>query len=316
MNGPSPPVSPNRKTHRLKIAALIFVGLIAVYFVYRYSLAVSIQARIDAIHHAGFPARCAELDKWYPQPPPGENAADVFKQAFAHYQTWTNKDTHFVVPADARDTNKFSLVPRSKGELLPIVGYGKLPPRTEPLTPEMQKLVAEYLSDNAESLRVLHEAGAMKSSRYPIDLTKGVMTLLPHLSSVRQAARLLELEAIQYTDEQQPQPAIEAVVASLGVSRSLDEDAKIRDAQAALAVERYRLANDKLPSQLSDLVPTFLPAVPSDPFDGKPLRYKTLLKGYVVYSVGEDREDNGGTEKNSKGVSYAPGTDITFTVQR
>jgi len=36
----------------------------------------------------------------------------------------------------------------------------------------------------------------------------------------------------------------------------------------------------------------------------------------VVYSVGDDREDNGGTEKNSKGVSYVPGTDITFTVER
>ena len=72
----------------------------------------------------------------------------------------------------------------------------------------------------------------------------------------------------------------------------------------------------KLPNQLSDLVPTFLPVVPSDPFDGKPLRYKTLAKGYVVYSVGDDREDNGGAETNSKGVSYVPGTDITVTVER
>jgi hypothetical protein len=93
-------------------------------------------------------------------------------------------------------------------------------------------------------------------------------------------------------------------------------DAKIRETQAALAVERYRLVNGKLPNQLSDLVPTFLPAVPSDPFDGKPLRYKTLTIGYVVYSVGDDRQDNGGVEKDSKGVSYVPGTDITFTVER
>jgi type II secretory pathway pseudopilin PulG len=106
-------------------------------------------------------------------------------------------------------------------------------------------------------------------------------------------------------------PALDKVVIKAGRC-----DAKIRAAQAALAVERYRLANDKLPTQLSDLVPGFLPAVPSDPFDGKPLRYKTLAKGYVVYSVGDDREDNGGAEKDSKGVSYVPGTDITFTVER
>ena len=76
--------------------------------------------------------------------------------------------------------------------------------------------------------------------------------------------------------------------------KAAQSDAMIRDVQATLAIERYRLANGKLPDQLTDLVPTFLPSVPTDPFDGKPLRYKTLPKGYVVYSVGDDREDNGG----------------------
>ncbi len=93
-------------------------------------------------------------------------------------------------------------------------------------------------------------------------------------------------------------------------------EAQFDNARAAVAVERYRLANGKLPGQLTDLVPTFLPSIPSDPFDGKPLRYKTLAKGYVVYSVGDDREDNGGVEKTSEGYLYVPGTDITFTVER
>ncbi len=224
MNGPPTPVPPNRKTRCLKIVALIFVGLIALYFVYRHSLALSIQARIDAIHHAGFPATCAELDKWYPQPPAGENAADVYEEAFAHYETWTNQVAHFSVPADARDTNKYHSPPKSKRDLLPIVGMAKLPPRTEPLPVEMQKLVAEYLSDNSESLRLLHEASSMKSCRYPIDLSKGISTHFPHLISVRQAARMLELEAIQHAEENQPQLAVESIIASLGVSRSLAQE--------------------------------------------------------------------------------------------
>jgi len=74
----------------------------------------------------------------------------------------------------------------------------------------------------------------------------------------------------------------------------------------SLAVERYRLANDALPDSLSTLVPKFLDAVPIDPFDGQPLRYKKLAKGCVVYSVGEDGKDDGGDEKK----------DITFTVER
>ena len=83
--------------------------------------------------------------------------------------------------------------------------------------------------------------------------------------------------------------------------------AYVRLLLAALAVEKYRLAASLLPEKISDLAPA---EIPSDPFDGQPLRYKKLAKGYVVYSVGEDEVDNGGTE------GYSTGTDITFTVER
>jgi hypothetical protein len=88
-------------------------------------------------------------------------------------------------------------------------------------------------------------------------------------------------------------------------------------AQAALAVERFRLANDRLPMKLSELVPQFLPAVPLDPFDGAPLRYKPLAKGYVVYSIGPDGRDDGGKEPpSSRRGTERPPEDITFTVER
>ena len=476
MNDQPAQVPPKRKTHRLTTVVLVLLGVIVLYIVYRQSLSIAIQRRMDSIHRAGFPVSCVELDKWYPQPPAGENAADIFRKAYAHYETWTNKQVQVsAVPTRTAKTMR---------DLLPIEGFAKLPPRTEPLPADMQQLIAEYLSDNAEALRLLHQAASMKACRYPVDLSKGFSTLLPHLNSYRQAERLLYLEAIQHTEKQEPQQAAESVIVSLGVSRSLNQEpilisylvhvacqgmaleslervlnrmpltdaqlarlaaaieesekqrgltrafvgerctgddifqglrrgkiplkeistlgdegdepfwvrllprlyratglleldeksyldimeqnveatqlpppetlaaahavsekaqhlprwhvlsrmltpalesvvrkagrsaANIRDARTAIAIERYRLATGKLPSQLSDLVPTFLPSVPADPFDGKPLRYKILAKGYVVYSVGDDREDNGGVEKNSKGAGYVPGTDITFTVER
>jgi hypothetical protein len=93
--------------------------------------------------------------------------------------------------------------------------------------------------------------------------------------------------------------------------------AQVRSAQAALAVERFRLAYGKLPEKLDELVPQFLYAVPTDPFDGQLLRYHHLEKGYVIYSVGSDGEDNGGRErplsvKSTDKTHY----DITFTVER
>ena len=48
-----------------------------------------------------------------------------------------------------------------------------------------------------------------------------------------------------------------------------------RCAQTALAVELFRRQNGNLPSGLNKLVPNYLEAVPLDPFNGRPLRYKT-----------------------------------------
>jgi hypothetical protein len=73
--------------------------------------------------------------------------------------------------------------------------------------------------------------------------------------------------------------------------------AQLRTARLALAIERYRLIAGKLPDALTDLVPTYLDAVPADPFDGKEMRYKKLETGFVIYSIGEDLSDDGGKEK-------------------
>ncbi|HIJ53688.1 MAG TPA: hypothetical protein HPP66_11115 [Planctomycetes bacterium] len=92
--------------------------------------------------------------------------------------------------------------------------------------------------------------------------------------------------------------------------------AQLRTAQAGLAIERCRLATGKLPDSLSNLVPTYLDAVPKDPFDGKDLRYKKLETGFVVYSIGEDGSDDGGKEKPRKKVRPPAPEDVTFIVQR
>jgi hypothetical protein len=104
---------------------------------------------------------------------------------------------------------------------------------------------------------------------------------------------------------------------SSAIFREASELAGVRTAEAALAVEGYREQNGRLPANLNELVPQFIAAVPQDPFDGQPLRYHRLDKGYVVYSVGRDGHDNGGRErpvsvKSSDKTEY----DVTFTVER
>ncbi len=92
--------------------------------------------------------------------------------------------------------------------------------------------------------------------------------------------------------------------------------AQLRVARTALSIERYRLAKGNPPKTLDDLLPSYCKSVPVDPFDGQPLRYKKLAKGYIVYSIGDDMKDNRGTEKDATGKLFTNGTDITFTIER
>jgi len=84
------------------------------------------------------------------------------------------------------------------------------------------------------------------------------------------------------------------------MSRALETcsrvDAMDACAQAAVAATRFRLDHGTLPSDLDDLVPAYLDAVPLDPFDGHPLRLSTKNNQWIVYSVGPYLIDDGGVE--------------------
>ena len=111
---------------------------------------------------------------------------------------------------------------------------------------------------------------------------------------------------------------LHAIIPALSRITSIDirNIAQLRTAHVALAIERYRLATRRLPDALTDLVPSYLDAVPADPFDGNEMRYKKLETGFVVYSIGEDLRDDGGTEEPSRKTKEAPTWDVTFIVER
>ena len=72
---------------------------------------------------------------------------------------------------------------------------------------------------------------------------------------------------------------------------------------AAIALKRYQLKHGNYPPDLNSLTPEFLSAVPLDPVDGKPLRYKLNSDGiFLLYSVGENGVDDGGNPSLEKGV--------------
>lgn len=90
--------------------------------------------------------------------------------------------------------------------------------------------------------------------------------------------------------------------------------AKLRVAATVLAIERYRLVENKVRDSLNALVSKFLKAVPVDPFDEQPLRYSKGDIGYMVYSIGTDLRDDQGAEPDTK-ARNATG-DIVIKVKR
>jgi hypothetical protein len=75
-------------------------------------------------------------------------------------------------------------------------------------------------------------------------------------------------------------------------------------ARTACALERFRLAHGKYPEALDALAPQFIAKVPHDPIDGQPLHYRPTDDGqFILYSVGWNEKDDGGTVVLTKGGS-------------
>ena len=77
-------------------------------------------------------------------------------------------------------------------------------------------------------------------------------------------------------------------------------EAWISCAVAALAAERFRLANQRWPQNLEELAPKWLKVVPIDPFSGAPLQMVRKGSALIIYSFGSDQKDDGGSLERTK----------------
>lgn len=75
-------------------------------------------------------------------------------------------------------------------------------------------------------------------------------------------------------------------------NKKCQEDALVGATQTLFALKAFKNDTKKYPDTLDELVPKYLDVVPTDPFDGKQLKYSAEKR--IVYSVGEDKQDNGG----------------------
>ena len=88
------------------------------------------------------------------------------------------------------------------------------------------------------------------------------------------------------------------------VRKTMAVEVSRRIVVTAIALKRCQLKHGNYPAELSGLTPEFLPSVPLDPVDGKPLRYRLNADGtFLLYSVGEDGVDDGGDPTATTGAT-------------
>jgi hypothetical protein len=80
-----------------------------------------------------------------------------------------------------------------------------------------------------------------------------------------------------------------------GLKQLFHIESQRRMAVLRIAAERFRLRHGRYPERAEDLVPEFLAAVPLDPLDGQPVRYRIGENGKpFLHCVGLDGVDQGG----------------------
>lgn len=197
----------------------LFVLLTALFAVYRCVLARTLETRLQAIRDAGYPVSLDELDVWYPQAPSTGNSADVFGEAF------TKLD--------------FGRKPIA----VPAVDLAERSPHAAPLSEPTKRAISSVLASNAEAIALLHDGASIKRSRYPVDLTHLSLLPYPHLINLQRSAYLLELEAVDYANDQNPELAVRSVRSLLGLADSLATEPLIRSHLARLDCQKNAVAS-------------------------------------------------------------------------
>jgi len=130
-----------------------------------------------------------------------------------------------------------------------------------------------------------------------------------YLQMMRRCVQLLEGPYFQF--DSKPHQEFENLAGQCRLARKLapmlqfekefhcDMVAKVHLTRAGLALLRYRQAHGAFPDSLDALDVEGL----IDPFVDEPLHYRTEDAGFVVYSVGDDQNDNGGTPRQRRTTS-------------
>src|SRR5215211_342153 len=179
----------SRKFHILRIAGVALVGfvvaVIGVITIWRLSLTAQNKARLKAIAARGEPVDSLALHQSYKAVPDSENAALVWLDAASE------------MTAEAADYKTWSKF--------------KLPEGGAAATEAQLAFAHGMVTSNETALAICRRAAVLPRTRYPIDLSLGMNTLLPHIAGISRLSKLLQAEAFLAAETQDSVRGVEAV---------------------------------------------------------------------------------------------------------
>ncbi|HJN14683.1 MAG TPA: hypothetical protein QGH10_04300, partial [Armatimonadota bacterium] len=199
----------------------------------------------------------------------------------------------------------------------------------ESRVPPAETLALEYRRTVHEHDRLLAEMRADDGEANAWRSEYGVQDLNAEFAHIRMETDRVMSEAVAMAQRpmwEWPEGSIritgdtlgEVLVPDVGATWALEPQhaARWNATIIATALALYKARAGTLPKSLDELSPSVLDEVPPDPYTGEPLKYERLDGGsYRLYSVGADREDDGGIgdsepgERDGDVIFWPPATD-------
>jgi type II secretory pathway pseudopilin PulG len=266
----------------------ILVGVaclgITVFLVWRVRLANDVERQLAAIRAAGLPTNGAEVNDYYTTVPDDENAALKMADAFALMTNYND---------------------RRSNEITSI----KFPQRKDTLTPEQLDLLAGYFAMNSNALAQAREAIKLPRCRYPMDLSWGAATLLPHLAKLKKLSLLAEYQTL--LDANNSAAAISVII---GMAHTLDTEPTIISKlvriamlnMAEIALERRLNAGGLDEVELKHLSQLFAEAAKTNQMANGLIGERAAFMRYFRMSFAEIKKLADDNDENSSAQSGPP----------